>query len=185
MNKQQVFYIMVGIAVVLFLVLILVLARSNTSKREEVETTSSTTTVTEFDNSDTTEKTYLTGTEEEYTTSPYDGAHEEGDGVIQFYLDGEGSLDTLIEDATIDGEEGQYYFEEGIYNPSYTGLAQYRKDDEWYYVKDGKQNLNYSGLAERNGHQWLVIDGKVQTDFDGTAKVGGKEYQFNNGAVVE
>ena len=77
-----------------------------------------------------------------------------------------------------------YYAKNGVWDTSYTGLAQYHVDGKWYYVKNGRHEA-YTGVCKStNGKLYYAKNGVWDTTFTGSAKnENGTVYNVKNGRV--
>lgn len=77
---------------------------------------------------------------------------------------------TGLAQATLNGEDGWFYFQNGMWDqyPD-TSLAEY--GGSWWYIADGgKIDFNYKGTAYFNDVEWYVEGGRVDFSFTGRAE---------------
>ena len=77
---------------------------------------------------------------------------------------------TGLAQATLNGEDGWFYFQNGMWDqyPD-TSLAEY--GGSWWYIADGgKIDFNYNGTAYFNDVEWYVEGGRVDFSFTGRAE---------------
>lgn len=80
--------------------------------------------------------------------------------------------------------EQYYYFTNGVYDPSYQGIAEV-SDDQIYWAANGTWDQSYAGIVEHNGYRWIMTDGRVRFDLTGKVKVNNMQYQVENGIIVD
>ena len=76
-------------------------------------------------------------------------------------MDGIDTGFTGLAQATLNGEDGWFYFQNGMWDqyPD-TSLAEY--GGSWWYIADGgKIDFNYNGTAYFNDVEWYVEGGRV------------------------
>ena len=77
---------------------------------------------------------------------------------------------TGLAQATLNGEDGWFYFQNGMWDqyPD-TSLAEYG-GSWWYIAEGGKIDFNYNGTAYFNDVEWYVEGGRVDFSFTGRAE---------------
>jgi len=80
-----------------------------------------------------------------------------------------------------------YYYENGIINYKYVGLAKRHAVNKWFYVEKGKVEFKFNGLAKnpQNNNWYYCQSGELNTSFNGLAKnpKNGKWFHCDEGRV--
>ncbi len=74
-----------------------------------------------------------------------------------------------------------YYIKGSEWQEDFTGLTKYL--GEWFYIKKGVW-CKETTLVKYKGENFYVKEGKVDFDFSGNKKIGGKIYEIKNGKTV-
>lgn len=104
---------------------------------------------------------------------PYRRPEKDAD---QYYYNAEGIMQifTGVTEYTLNGKKDFYYFKDGKYDPSYSGMAQkYLSygDEDWYYVKAGRVDRSFSGFVSYNNYMRLVKNGEFYKSYTGRVRL--------------
>ena len=197
MSKKNIFTIAsIAIVAIAVIVIVVVSGKSDATVEPEITTTNamsikSTTAV---------RKTTTTTTELTTIEDTGNGGDEIWEPPAelrdQAYFDKNGQWDVFdgVAEYTINGKKDMYYFNDGIYDPTYSGLGWKNRTynpQELYYVKAGRVDRTYTGLVVYHGSYWVVQNGAVRHDYTGILRIRDEikdknlDYHVEEGQVMD